>query len=306
MSSVVDLVRRFRRLRAIVLGDAILDTYLQGTAERLCVEGPVPVVRKLEEWALPGGAANTAANLRALGAHVTFLGVVGPDAAGRALRDMLRAHGIDGRYLVEDETVTTQHKLRILADGQYVVRFDEGSTHAPGASARQRLLVGLDALADECEVIVISDYCYGALHESLMRRAQKIQQRRGIPLIVDSKQLGRLGRLHGAVVTPNLLEARALVSGYGGHAIAAAEANDTQGRINEGRQLAVALPSILDTRQAAVTLSGDGVALASRDGMSPRIRSRVPTRWARATLSPRRSRWRWPRAPRQLKRRGSA
>jgi D-beta-D-heptose 7-phosphate kinase / D-beta-D-heptose 1-phosphate adenosyltransferase len=226
----------------------------------------VPVVRKLEEWALPGGAANTAANLRALGAHVTFLGVVGSDTAGRALRDMVRARGIDDQYLVDDETVTTQHKLRILADGQYVVRFDEGSTHAPGAPAQQRLLAGLDALADECEVIVISDYCYGALHESLTHRAQEIRRRRGIPLIVDSKQLGRLGRIHGAVVTPNLLEARALVSARGGQLIEQSEANDTQGRINEGRRLAVALLSILDTQLAAVTLSRDGVALASRDG----------------------------------------
>src|SRR5215216_4230046 len=78
----VELVRRFRGLRALVIGDALLDSYLEGSASRLCTEGPVPVVRKTAEERAPGGAANTAANLRALGADVAYLGIVGRDVAG--------------------------------------------------------------------------------------------------------------------------------------------------------------------------------------------------------------------------------
>ncbi|MBV9707590.1 MAG: bifunctional heptose 7-phosphate kinase/heptose 1-phosphate adenyltransferase, partial [Chloroflexi bacterium] len=77
MSLAVDLVRRFQRLRALVIGDAMLDTYLEGSATRLCTEGPVPVVQKKAEHRVPGGAANTAANLHALDANVTFLSIVG-------------------------------------------------------------------------------------------------------------------------------------------------------------------------------------------------------------------------------------
>ena len=102
MASSVDVVRRFRRLRALVIGDAMLDSYLEGTATRLCSEGPVPVVEKTSEQHAPGGAANTAANLRALGAHVAFLGVVGRDAPGALLRSAFREQGIDDRWLVED------------------------------------------------------------------------------------------------------------------------------------------------------------------------------------------------------------
>src|SRR5690606_26203024 len=72
MVRAVEVVRRFRRLRALVIGDAMLDSYLEGTAARLCTEGPVPVVRKTAEERVPGGAANTAANLRALGAEVVL------------------------------------------------------------------------------------------------------------------------------------------------------------------------------------------------------------------------------------------
>src|SRR5947209_17210024 len=137
-SNSIECVRSFRQLRALVIGDAMLDTYLEGTASRLCSEGPVPVVQKTAEYRLPGGAANTAANIRALEADVLFVGVVGRDIAGTVLRSALRERGVSDDWLVEDESVQTLHKLRILADGQYVVRFDElqyprtGPMHHPG------------------------------------------------------------------------------------------------------------------------------------------------------------------------------
>lgn len=277
MSEGIEVVRRFRGLRALAVGDAILDTYVQGTAERLCVEAPAPVVRKLEEWRLPGGAANTAANLRTLGAQVTLLGYVGPDDAGRAVRELLCQRGIDDGALIEDATVTTQHKLRLIADGQYVARIDEGTTHPASAATQARLLAALETLAARCDVLVISDYCYGVVTEPLMRLAQQICARRDIPLLVDSKQPGRFGPLGGAVVTPNLLEARALVGARRGEgnreieAITPAEANDGPGRVREGMRLAEALLALLDTRLAAVTLAGEGVALACRDGQRWRI-----------------------------------
>src|SRR3712207_4086272 len=98
MPSAVELVRRFRGLRALVIGDAMLDSYLEGTAARICTEGPVPVVRRLHETRQPGGAANSAANVRALGADVVFLGIVGPDVGGMLLRQALQSCGVDDRW----------------------------------------------------------------------------------------------------------------------------------------------------------------------------------------------------------------
>src|SRR5579863_10412060 len=108
--SYIELVRQFRRLHALVIGDAMLDTYLEGTAARLCSEGPVPVVQKTAEYRIPGGAANTAANLRALDADVLLLARIGRDMAGSVLRTALRERGISDRWLVEDECVSTLHK----------------------------------------------------------------------------------------------------------------------------------------------------------------------------------------------------
>jgi len=126
---LAELVHGFRKLRALVIGDAMLDSYLEGTAARLSREGPVPVVRKTEEHRIPGGAANAATNLSALGAEVTFLSIAGQDMTGSVLRSALRKQGVDDHWIIEDESTNTLHKLRIMADGQYVVRFDEDARH---------------------------------------------------------------------------------------------------------------------------------------------------------------------------------
>ncbi len=81
-ATAAELVRRFRHVRTLVLGDAMLDMYLEGTAARLCSDRPVPVVRKTAEQRTPGGAANTAANLRALDAGIVFLSIIGHDSTG--------------------------------------------------------------------------------------------------------------------------------------------------------------------------------------------------------------------------------
>src|SRR5579884_1423675 len=141
MASAIDTVRAFRHLRVLVLGDAMLDSYLEGNAARLCAEGPVPVVRKTSEERLPGGAANTAANLAALGAEVIFLGVVGADPAGSLLRATLRDHDIpscdlvvisDYNYgVVDDEVVARLRALRrerpcvLAVDSKNLGRFRE-------------------------------------------------------------------------------------------------------------------------------------------------------------------------------------
>ncbi|MGZ3584658.1 MAG: bifunctional heptose 7-phosphate kinase/heptose 1-phosphate adenyltransferase, partial [Ktedonobacterales bacterium] len=171
MSNAIEIVRRFRSLRALVIGDAMLDTYMEGSASRLCSEGPVPVVRKTAEHRVPGGAANTAANLRALGAEVMFLGVVGRDIAGSLLRTALRERGVDDVWLVEDERMATLHKLRILADGQYVVRFDEDGAQASSrAETRTQLLAHLERALAECDVVLLSDYGYGVVTHELVGR----------------------------------------------------------------------------------------------------------------------------------------
>jgi len=211
MTTAVNLVRGFRHLRVLVIGDAMLDTYLEGTAARLCSEGPVPVVRKTSELRAPGGAANTAANLRALDADVIFLGIVGRDIAASLVRSSLRERGIDDSFLVEDEDASTLHKLRILADGQYVVRFDDEETHQYSQASQQKLLAHLEEVFPRCDLVVVSDYCYGVISDDLIDRLRQLRAAHPKVLLVDSKDLYRFRNVGATVITPNVLEARLLV-----------------------------------------------------------------------------------------------
>lgn len=263
MASAVELVRRFRELRALVIGDAMLDSYLEGTAARICTEGPVPVVRHVQETRQPGGAANSAANVRALGADVIFLGIVGADVGGMMLRAALRECGVDDRRLVEDDRVTTLHKLRILADGQYVVRFDEGETRHISDAAQQRLLDHLDAVFSDCDVVIISDYCYGVVTDALLARIRALRTTHPIPLIIDSKDLRRFHSAGATVVTPNHLEARLAIAGRQVTSLGATSNLD----LHEIEQVARQLLQAIDTEYAAITLARDGVLLVDRAGM---------------------------------------
>src|SRR5579884_1186985 len=220
MHSAVEIVRRFRRTHALVIGDAMLDTYLEGTAARLCSEGPVPVVRKTTEHRVPGGAANTAANVRALGAEVDLLAVIGSDSAGMLLRSALTDRGVHATCLVEDEQASTLHKMRILADGQYVVRFDEGETRERAEAYAPRLVERLDEAYARADVVIVSDYCYGVLSDTLIARLCELRRSRRVPLIVDSKALRRFSLAGATVVTPNALEARLLVADDSGAQVA--------------------------------------------------------------------------------------
>ncbi|GAC1388357.1 MAG: D-glycero-beta-D-manno-heptose-7-phosphate kinase [Ktedonobacteraceae bacterium] len=260
MASAIALVRQFRRLRVLVLGDAMLDTYLEGTAARLCSEGPVPVVSKTAEYRLPGGAANTAANLRALNADVCLLGLVGTDLAGGLLRAALQQRDISDRWLVGDETAQTLHKLRIIADGQYVVRFDEGPTTYTTES-QQRLINTLEEVYPLCDLVVVSDYRYGVLSDALIERLQQLHEAQPKVLLIDSKALHRFSTLNATIVTPNLLEARVFTG------IAEEEAF----HLNNVEQIAQRMLSLLQTQHVAITLGAHGVLLLNRQSQSTHI-----------------------------------
>lgn len=267
MASLVELVRAFRGLRALVIGDLMLDTYCEGSAARICSEGPVPVVRKTAEHALPGGAANAAANLRALGASVTVVGVIGADAPGETVRADLAQRGIECDHIVVERAARTLHKLRVLADGHYVVRLDDDAPLAQSRAVRAKALSHVKAAFASCDLVMVSDYGYGVVEQDIFTLLTTLRRARPVPLLVDSKRLGQFRHLGATVVTPNLIEARLLLD----HFTHRQKARRSDGRETAPEQMATELIKRLDTRHVALTLAADGVQLATRDGLCRRI-----------------------------------
>ena len=124
-----------------MVGEAMLDRYLRGGADRLCREAPVPVVTLRGEEDQPGGAANTAANLSALGAHVRFVSAVGDDDDGRRLERAFVSVGVEPADVVVARHRVTQTKTRVFADDQLIARLDAGST-SPLDAADEDDLIG--------------------------------------------------------------------------------------------------------------------------------------------------------------------
>src|SRR5262245_43313459 len=118
----------FEGKKILVLGDIMLDTYINGTVTRISPEAPVPIVLVSDERAVLGGAANVALNIASLGGRPELFGVIGDDLAGRTLAMLLTGSELSESGLCIDPNRPTTRKVRVCAHGQQLVRYDEEST----------------------------------------------------------------------------------------------------------------------------------------------------------------------------------
>lgn len=208
---LLDWVPRFAGLRVLVIGDVILDEYLIGRATRMSREAPVPVLEFESRQLIPGGAANPAANIAALGGEAVQVGVVGADNEATLLRQVLQAQRIDTGGLVVDAARPTTVKTRVMAQmglrfPQQVARLDKLSRE-PISPAVERGLLGLiEARLNGADAVLFSDYHGGMLTPSLIER---VRERAGETLLASDAQ-GEFDKYAGfGVVKCNADEARA-------------------------------------------------------------------------------------------------
>lgn len=196
----------FSRARVLVIGDIMLDRYWHGDTSRISPEAPVPVVRVGMAEERPGGAANVALNITALGARVDLLGVTGDDEQANILAAQLAAAGIDCHFQRE-KGLPTITKLRVLSRHQQLIRLDFEDDFADFDQAA--LLARFTAALGNCQAVVLSDYGKGTLnHAAAFINAAR---EAGVPVLVDPKG-NDFARYHGAsVITPNLAEFEAVV-----------------------------------------------------------------------------------------------
>ena len=191
--------------RIAVIGDAMLDVYLQGDVERISPEAPVPVVRVRARRMALGGAANVAQNVVAMGAHCELACVVGADESARSLRQMLVAIGAPDAAIVETSRPTTT-KTRVLARSQQVVRVDEEEDGELGAEDVQRVLGVVRAAVERADAVVLEDYNKGVLVSAVIEEALAIAVKRGIPVVVDPKYRNFFAYRGATIFKPNRRE----------------------------------------------------------------------------------------------------
>ncbi len=194
-----------RSRRVAVVGDAMLDVYLQGDVERISPEAPVPVVRVRERKYALGGAANVAQNVAAAGALGTLVAVAGEDAGGERLRAMLRAIGSEDAALIAVERPTTT-KTRLVARSQQVVRFDEEEDRDLAGGDVARVIAALDGVLATADALVLEDYNKGVLVADVIAHAIARAQERGIPIVVDPKFRNFFAYRGATIFKPNRRE----------------------------------------------------------------------------------------------------
>lgn len=194
----------FRNARVLVVGDVMLDRFVQGTVDRISPEAPIPVMRRTEERAVLGGAANVAANVATLGASAVLVGFVGEDPAGRDIARLCAGHGIEAGLVTMAQPTT--EKVRFVGGGQQLLRVD--NEVAGATAADQELLIAIARRwIGDVDVVVLSDYAKGACSHRTLEVVIAEAGRLGRPTIVDPKSTD-FGLYRGAtVLTPNRREA---------------------------------------------------------------------------------------------------
>jgi rfaE bifunctional protein kinase chain/domain len=208
MSRFKNIIAKFARKHILVVGDVILDRYIQGSVSRISPEAPVPVVLEENFFYTPGGAANVAHNLSTLSAKVTQVGRIGNDFEGQILKRTLKKKGINTNGIFIDKTVPTITKTRVIAQHQQVVRIDREKARSQAERPMiKKICSFIEGHITDADAIIISDYGKGLITPELLGFVRSLAKKHKISVVVDPKVEHFSYYERFSAITPNLREA---------------------------------------------------------------------------------------------------
>ena len=254
VSALAEALERLPGVRVLTIGDLMLDEYVWGRVSRISPEAPVPVVEVEGRSHVPGGAANVASGVVALGGSAALGGVIGDDEHGRLLRESLAERSVDCGGVLDSAARRTTVKTRVIAHSQQVVRTDFEQRAPVDGDTAERLLGWAGSELERADVLVLSDYAKGLLTPDVLQGLIERATAAGKPIVVDPKGV-RYEKYRGAtVLTPNVHDAERAAS-Y--------PVQEDDDLLEVGRRLQDVLP---DT-YLLITRGAEGMSLM-RDGKS--------------------------------------
>jgi len=254
------LIRSFPAAVVVVVGDVILDTYLDCVPLGVANEAPIPLLQISKQTHTPGGAANVANNLARLGVQTHLVGMVGKDPEAQLLSNLLEDAGIRFYPLVSDRSTT--HKTRVLSGKHYYLRVDDEDSPAATQEEPTGLSDVLRGTIANANLIVVSDYDKGMVTAASAQSMESLARDHGRIIVADLKP-GNLGYWrHLDVITPNLAEARALCSLLGLQCLE----NSDESELAKSLSRALACDVVLKLADRGVRVaneSGDVVSFAA-------------------------------------------
>jgi len=216
MSNLIDIVDNFKNKNVLVIGDVMLDSYVFGKVTRISPEAPIPIVDVEDDKTMniPGGAANTASNIKSLGGEVYLVGITGVDNDADLLNNALRARRISLDGLVDCPDKPTTVKTRIVADQQQVVRMDREKRGYIDDYHARVICDRFNDTIDSCNVVVVSDYAKGVITPYVMDNILKVSRMHNTPVIVDPRPQNMDSYKNCDIITPNIAEAEGMVGKF--------------------------------------------------------------------------------------------
>lgn len=205
----VELMSLFAGRNILVVGDLMLDEYVVGSVTRISPEAPVPVVHVGNEYCRPGGAANVALNIKALGGNASVAGIIGDDVAGRTMMKLLSDRGIAVDGVLVRRDVRTTVKTRVIADRQQIARVDRESEADVFESCSDEVIERIRRLSGKSDGVVVEDYGKGVVCQAVLDGVMRHCAASGKPVGLDPR-FGFDLKVKGLrLATPNYKEARA-------------------------------------------------------------------------------------------------
>ncbi|HBS88692.1 MAG: carbohydrate kinase [Bacteroidetes bacterium GWF2_38_335] len=184
------LFESFNNKNILIIGDVMVDAYIWGKVERISPEAPVPVVSITQRENRPGGAANVALNIKALGANPIICSVIGEDEKGLIFKDMLKSNGMISDAILTCSLRKTTSKTRVISNGQHLLRVDEEITSPLDHETEQSFIAHLATIIKykKIDAIIFEDYDKGVITPTVIDNLVNIAGKLNIPVTVDPKK----------------------------------------------------------------------------------------------------------------------
>lgn len=198
----------FNKLRILIIGDVMIDSYLFGGVSRISPEAPVPVVAVKKKENRLGGAANVALNVQAMGATPILCSVIGADDKGDDFLDLMRQQGLSSKGILKSRHRITTTKTRIIGNNHQMMRVDDEVESDISSQETSNLLLRISTLVthDQIDAIIFEDYDKGLITPKLIQQVTKLAKQKRIPTVVDPKKKNFMHYKGVTLFKPNLKE----------------------------------------------------------------------------------------------------
>lgn len=198
----------FSNIRALIIGDAMVDSYIWGKVSRLSPEAPVPIVAVEKKETRLGGAANVALNIQAMGATPVLCSVIGNDVYGRAFAGLMKKQKLSTQAIFRSKKRTTTVKTRVIGNNHHLLRVDEEVESEVSKAETEEMLGKIISLIRNSapDVIIFEDYDKGVINPELIHQVEHEANKKKIPIAVDPKKKNFANYKNVTLFKPNLKE----------------------------------------------------------------------------------------------------